>query len=371
MPGTLRRNNPIGLLSTALSLAAAAGALLLPLASADLESALAAGLTTSPGQARVAGSPFSAVEPVIVVCSKYREGNQIITEYCKDGYVCGEGNKCNPGPELQRQIDEENRKREEALQKLQDDMKAADRDLMVNLRRLEEMADPASADWRRVPSPQRDMPVAGNVYQPAYYPARPASSYVSGTRVVTRRTQFYRSTIQVQNFVLDLMFQEQSLPAGDPHKVALRQQIAAIREAMNDRKQPIEEIFRENTYSDAKPAQGANINATEADDDSGQASTGPQAAPPEGPSSDPAVDTPPAKPKLSAADEAWCHFMSDRGRRGDLTGGAPIPRQCAEAGVTESAPQEPPPLIMDSHDREQVAGIIRTFPDLLPPAPIQ
>src|SRR5690606_12068589 len=47
-----------------------------------------------------------------VVCRVYTEGNQRVTEFCNEGYLCDlEARKCRPGPEARRELEAEKARR--------------------------------------------------------------------------------------------------------------------------------------------------------------------------------------------------------------------------------------------------------------------
>jgi hypothetical protein len=72
------------------------------------------------------------------ICSVRRHGNTETTSYCDGGYVCDRQNPgmCKPGPELQRQLDEERRQEEERLAQAQRELDAQLRQLRARQRAL-------------------------------------------------------------------------------------------------------------------------------------------------------------------------------------------------------------------------------------------
>lgn len=70
----------------------------------------------------------SIVARVIVVCRVYDEGDRRVTEYCEDGYVCGDG-KCNAGPEKRREQQAERARRRAELEKQKKDLEALGREV--------------------------------------------------------------------------------------------------------------------------------------------------------------------------------------------------------------------------------------------------
>lgn len=94
-----------------------------PITFVALVAALACGGTLATAQPRQTG-PLRAgptmVAPAKVICGSYQRGNQVVTEYCQDGYECDMvARKCRPGPELQKKFDDE---RAAALKKAQQEI---------------------------------------------------------------------------------------------------------------------------------------------------------------------------------------------------------------------------------------------------------
>ncbi len=88
-----------------------------------LVAALACGGTlaeASPRHAWPLRAGPAIVVPAKVICGSYQRGNQVVTEYCQDGYECDMvARKCRPGPELQKKFDDE---RAAALKKAQQEI---------------------------------------------------------------------------------------------------------------------------------------------------------------------------------------------------------------------------------------------------------
>lgn len=139
-----------------------------------------------------------------VDCRTYRQGNKTITEYCKDGYVCGRDKKCLPGPEMQRKLDDEKKKLEEAiksnadqiaeLEAMADQLNQRARDQRRELRRLDGgcMSDPNYC--RPAPTPiARTQPAAQA--QP-HAPGGSVSGHSASAAVTTYRETVFQDTYQ-------------------------------------------------------------------------------------------------------------------------------------------------------------------------------
>jgi hypothetical protein len=78
--------------------------------------------------------------PILVrdICGTHYEGRTKITRYCDDPYVCDHANpgKCKPGPALQRQLDAERQRREDAMRAAQQEADKLRRDLEARVRNL-------------------------------------------------------------------------------------------------------------------------------------------------------------------------------------------------------------------------------------------
>jgi hypothetical protein len=59
-----------------------------------------------------------------VICRVWTEGRTKYTTWCEDGFICGASNKCLPGPEMQRKIDDAKRQLEQQLQQFQAAMRS-------------------------------------------------------------------------------------------------------------------------------------------------------------------------------------------------------------------------------------------------------
>ncbi|MCL6708882.1 hypothetical protein M8R20_17980 [Pseudomonas sp. R2.Fl] len=105
-------------------------------AAAILLVAFAAGPASAlPLFAPVSGPGLPVIQ-VRDVCRVTRQGDTETTHYCDGGYVCDDQNPgmCKPGPELQRQLDEERRKAEEELMEAERKLAEQLREIRANER---------------------------------------------------------------------------------------------------------------------------------------------------------------------------------------------------------------------------------------------
>lgn len=80
-----------------------------------------------------------------VVCRTYTEGNQRVTEFCQDGYLCDlEARKCRPGPEARRKLEAERARKLAEVRKRQSELRERIRNALKQNRRTEP-ARPAAA----------------------------------------------------------------------------------------------------------------------------------------------------------------------------------------------------------------------------------
>jgi hypothetical protein len=93
---------------------------------------------------------LAMIEKTRVVCSRERIGDTIRTWSCEDGYVCAPGNKCKPGPEMQRRLDAERQRTREELQRRLKAIEAHQRQLRQQLRRSYQAAVPPRSDGRQI-----------------------------------------------------------------------------------------------------------------------------------------------------------------------------------------------------------------------------
>lgn len=107
---------------------------------------------------RSAGEMFAPLIEARVICRIYTQGRQRITEYCQDGYTCGD-TKCLPGPEIRRQIEAEKARRLDALKKQQEELERA-------AKQLQELSQQARRDARRAEAAASSAPSSGGAYQP-------------------------------------------------------------------------------------------------------------------------------------------------------------------------------------------------------------
>ena len=121
-------------------------------------SCAAAGPLLVPRLDRSAGEMFAPLIEARVICRIYSQGRQRITEFCQDGYTCGDS-KCLPGPEIRRQIEVEKARRLDALKKQQAALERA-------AKQLQELSQQARRDARRAEAAASSAPASGGAYQP-------------------------------------------------------------------------------------------------------------------------------------------------------------------------------------------------------------
>jgi hypothetical protein len=86
---------------------------------------------------RAAIANHSLIVQARVVCRVYREGNQRITKYCEDGYLCSPNDKCSPGPEMRRKAEAERARRLAEIRRHNEALHQRVRDALKRMRRAE------------------------------------------------------------------------------------------------------------------------------------------------------------------------------------------------------------------------------------------
>lgn len=310
-----------------------------------------------------------------MICDVYRRGNRKITEYCKDGYVCGSGNKCLPGPEMVRKREEELRRAEEErrrnlakmqeeLKKREQEFKAIQRQYLKNQRRVEMTAfarrNPGNDDMR-IPGAQPGQVLLGEGWtlaKPAPAGSAPQSRPVKRPVYSQRsRNTLTRDILHVvirlspreREQYLDMLEKIRSGPdGGGPSRDSLDAAIEGLR--MDARQRP--------------PVQ----------ENSGER-TGPvnEAAKPQVPDLPPS----PAEPekRKPPQNEALCSFLMqfETDQPGHLA--VSLPDYCQPykdylaslAPEAERSKQKMTPLIMTKEDRNEIDRMKAELHDVLPP----
>lgn len=187
-------------------------------------------------------SPISApglVAKAKVVCRVFDEGTRRITQYCEDGYECDlAAQKCRPGPELRRQMQENvEKERREQLAKVQKALKRDDRrdEEGQALRNRNGQYTNWNGDPRVIPSPRTAHGTA-RFHRPAFgQPTVTAGQpRISGPSTITQRMPTYGG---VTAYLEMLIRQARTMQAGDPNRAAT---VAAARKIVADHKLPID-----------------------------------------------------------------------------------------------------------------------------------
>ena len=136
----------------------------------------------------VGGTVPSLVHQARVNCRSYREGNHIVTIYCRDGFMCVAGDMCRPGPEMQRQalLAQERRMLEEQQRARERAAAAAAAAAAQQRNNQSSPTGPTTHDPRNIPSPQYGQPnVLGSAQtgtdNPKIVPTTP-SGHLNGTK---------------------------------------------------------------------------------------------------------------------------------------------------------------------------------------------
>lgn len=145
--------------------------------------------------ANLAGS--SLLLRVNVICSRERHGNVTTTHFCKDGYVCVSGGKCDPGAAMKREM-------EQRLEALKAEMKR-------NLDEIERRRRNAEEAARRLATPSQ---------QPASRQSAPCSD-ITGTGGASGSSNCTQSNGIPQNLQGQINRPPSNLQAGPRQVVVL------------------------------------------------------------------------------------------------------------------------------------------------------
>lgn len=181
----------------------------------------------------------SLVTNAKVVCRVYDEGNRRVTQYCEDGYECDlAAQKCRPGPELRRQMEEKaEQERRELLAKAQKALKRDDRreEERRALRNQNGQYTHWNGDPRLIPSPRTahrtallSRPTTGYPTVRAGQPRTPSPS---------PNTQRLPTYAGVTTYLEKLIRQASTMQASDPNRAAT---VTAARKIVADHKLPID-----------------------------------------------------------------------------------------------------------------------------------
>lgn len=330
------------------------------------------------------------------ICRVYYEGNTKVTAYCDDPMVCDHARpgKCKPGPELQRQRDEERRQQEEAARAAQQRLDQMRRNLdarMRGLRRTTRTNDfsrtaNSRADDRRasgcsweqnlgsralycpsmnrlssnayndriIPSPQYGKPRAPRGAQPYGAAPRPAAAVAPNSRPISMRAEIKLRMLAIRFY---------AMAPNDPGRAELQRDIMAVakeHEALGETIAPkLKEIFEEGA-KDAAAAQERNRGSVAAAPPPPQQALPPQQA-----------AAPPPK-SYSDNDETLCSYLmslapdqrDDRGRMTRL--GQPVPASCEpylrslpRPADAQAAPE--PAFYLPEKNKEEACKIAEEF----------
>jgi hypothetical protein len=352
--------------------------------------------------------------PIVLVrdiCGVYYEGRTKITRYCDDPYVCDRANpgKCKPGPELQRQLDAERQRREDAARAAQQQLDQMRRTLDAQVRNLRRTTRTTTyfarkgdvrADDRRgsgcnweqnlgsralycadkgrmsssaydnriIPSPQYG-PARPPQGRPAYGALPRASTNNPGT--TARRSSSYglRFALLVRLELNDL----HALPPGDPGRREIQRKLEDLAREYQARGVDVVPILKQQGDAAADAARERQEHGAVTETPPLPPLTPPPVAPQQA-----AADPP--KP-YSDKDEVLCSYLMTlapdrRNDRGAMTRlGQPVPASCEPylrslpPQPAEARPAPEPAFYLPEKDKEEACKLAEQFyrENLFPP----
>lgn len=368
-----------------------------------------------------------------VVCRVYRQGNKQVTEFCRDGYECDlVENKCRPGPEIRRQIEEAKARREAEFKAQQKQLADLQRSLRKQARYYSDLARaPAGTgnDLRRVPSAQPALRSGGSCSTITGLGGSSGGSTCTSSRGnwVTQvppkqagtayrvpqpsprpdpRLQWRQQQAQWTDYLARIGGAIASTPPGTPARQQLEQHRREARTAFQEQNRTyvVEELPHDPTASVYGPvgsgvggggpgASGSEPGGAVAGSGQGGAtqsgtaglgnsSAGRSAAGNQvtangaagGSAVGGAASSSPASKAL--AEEEVCARVREHAERGSIAlfSAADVPSRCAaqinqiRAEVAARAGLDPKPLYVNAEDREIIRGIQRDYRDQRPDA---
>lgn len=285
-----------------------------------------------PGRAISVGENLSGsfVLDVRDICRVYTQGNQRVTQYCDHPYVCDlAANKCKPGPELQRQIDEERRQREAELRRLREQQARLQAEYEARVREVQRQhragmqARSGTVDNRvasgcatiryfdqvscvNVTGLRANTQVSDPRSIPGYQPVRAPGvqpQQRAQPQQAMRPSPSLRNTLRFQNLVGPMVEAMRTLPRSDPGRQEAERVLEAATRAYNDvgaDTRAVLERLNRNYPERQQPNENSSgpqvliLNPVRQD-------AAERSAPPE-------PEAPP-RPRVSQRDEALCSFL--------------------------------------------------------------
>ncbi len=349
------------------------------------------------------------IVPVRDICGVHYEGRTKVTRYCDPPYVCDRANpgKCKPGAELQRQLDAERQRREEALRAAQQRLDQMRRDVDARLRNLRRTT--RTTYFARTPTPTvRNDRRASNcnwennlgsralycgnsnndriIPSPQYGPSRPSvarPAYGGGPHVTQRVPTVRTPTVNVRppsvrqpslrtilTLRLDVRHLE-SMARNDPDRAEWQNRIIAKAKAFEAQGEDVAPALKE-MIDDMNARVAARERA-----EHGAVTDNTPPPPAETPAPQPQAAAAPPKP-YSEKDEALCSYLmtlapDQRDDRGSITRlGQPVPAYCQP--YLRSLPKPPeaeavPAFYLPEREREEARQMADEFyrENVLPP----